>query len=471
MRSNHHVEKSILLCVAAFLSIGMASAQATAATSPISFCTSWRAQYGDSSGRSDREDWYTSQSAMDLFAQYSEYSIWWKNGSTWELVDRYSLYDYNSSLGKYCTPTRYLTVGQTYRFRQYTRLQRGNRVIYVMDSTSTISSPQREYWDYDYVVPSYSSTHYVSITQTAMSPSISLATVARQYLVLADSLGDTRQSSHIIYVEPNQTECNGDYAEDRGNSVIRVCYPSSSGIINKFVSGHEMGHALSIVIGGPFDNSYDADSLGVFSSSLSQYCKCAHLPASMNSHCLQSREYIGAASSEGFAHMVATSLYNARSSDSWFHYYKNVLLQSGTQYAPWESLGIQTHWVRSTCAPASSDFGGISAEWDWSQFFWQLWGVTANGQFNMADVVTVWSNTYETTRCCSSTSNCSSTLPKTTCEASGKTYAPFGKLWEYRSNHPSGLTYLVDTAIIQYGQGSDKFNRFYNLGSSTGVNY
>lgn len=249
-----------------------------------------------------------------------------------------------------------------------------------------------------------------------------------------------------------------------------VCVRNGSWDIGKWVGGHEIGHALAMIIGGPVSTNYDADDYGEFADSLSEYCTCNHIGGS--SHCFQSREYIGAAQGEGFAHMVSTSLFNARENGGHFGYYKNIKRTSWwTETVPvWKNLGDQQLWMKGKCEPTASEYGGLGTEWDWSQFFWQLWAHTSTGKFEMSDIATVWSGTGHTALCCSSASNCYSTT-KLSCWLQGKTWAPFGRLWDYRSAHISGLDYLVDTVRDEFGSSSPKLDRFVDLGSSTGVDY
>ena len=190
------------------------------------------------------------------------------------------------------------------------------------------------------------------------------------------------------------------------------------------------------------------------------------------SHCFQSREYIGGASGETFANFIAATLFNAREEDAWLGYYKKIYHSSTwTEYPTvWKNLGDQRKWMEDYCKPASSDFGGLGAEWDWAQFFWQLWAHPNTGRFDMSDVFTVWQDTSDTVLCCNSTSNCWSTTWGS-CLFVGGTWAGFGKLWDYRTSHPSGLDYLVDAVEDEWGFGSAKYSRFTNLGSQTGVNY
>ena len=65
----------------------------------------------------------------------------------------------------------------------------------------------------------------------------------------------------------------------------------------KFMVAHEIGHA----IGDAHAQFYDIRSNDT-AAAVSPYCKCDHLHPAQDAHCLQSREFIQHAQSEGWAH-------------------------------------------------------------------------------------------------------------------------------------------------------------------------
>jgi hypothetical protein len=165
------------------------------------------------------------------------------------------------------------------------------------------------------------------------------------------------------------------------------CYDPATGIVHlgravgayaaggysKAVIGHEMGHAVAEKLFGRFDMDYDSD-MGT-----DKWCRCDHLSRSAW-HCLQSREDVQVAQSEGFSHFYATDLFNNPSHTvAWFPYCKEWHYDGqGHGYPPPNKVqayasGSRWFWLKNHCL--EFDRG---VELDWLGFYYELHNKTSN---------------------------------------------------------------------------------------------
>jgi hypothetical protein len=136
----------------------------------------------------------------------------------------------------------------------------------------------------------------------------------------------------------------------------------------KSVIAHELGHEVSNQLYGGWAYNY--------SFTVSQVlCRCDHVPAGTQSHCMNSREQNGAARNEGFSHFYASILFNnATHTTAPFAYYKEVLEPPGVipnnvvpPPYPFDAL-LNYKWVENRCL--ASDRNG---EMDWMGFMYFLY--------------------------------------------------------------------------------------------------
>lgn len=137
--------------------------------------------------------------------------------------------------------------------------------------------------------------------------------------------------------------------------------------LRRHIVAHEFGHNISrFGMGNPFM------SYGGGDAPLSQpLCRCDHVTFANQAHCLQSRETIEVAFTEGFAHFVGTKLFNDQEESSCrFSYYKEFLTTSNTVKSPPVSVNCASpvQWMESRGCAAPNH----GTEYDWMNFLWVL---------------------------------------------------------------------------------------------------
>jgi hypothetical protein len=165
----------------------------------------------------------------------------------------------------------------------------------------------------------------------------------------------------------------------------------------KFVVAHEIGHQVQRNRWGHLLYSYTSPDPAPVA------CQCPpEIPANDNAHCLQSREEIEAAQSEGFGHFFAADgLNNTSQSDCTFVYYKAFRNNNGTVTSPPHPKSCVTiaKWLNNNCASGSTNRG---TEYDWMGFFYYLNNFTSV-PYSFAELEGVYESACEGT--CSSSSD------------------------------------------------------------------
>jgi len=153
----------------------------------------------------------------------------------------------------------------------------------------------------------------------------------------------------------------------------------------KFVVGHEIGHSVERDGTGLANNDY-THPVPTVPDSL-KLCRCDHIPtAAQRPHCLQSREYTGAAWQEGFAYFYAAKIFNdPQYSSCNIGYPKHVLypviIRGWDPYVSYPppvatSCRNAVKWRKRYCYDSNDANAGV--EWDWMTFFWNIhWPNTA----------------------------------------------------------------------------------------------
>lgn len=214
--------------------------------------------------------------------------------------------------------------------------------------------------------------------------------------------------------------------------------PNTDGTHNtqwKFVAAHEFGHLAANAAGIFFPTSYARD----WSSSdpLEQgACGCGFVSDPTDrAHCLQSRQLLGDAENEAFAHYFSANVWNtlATGSQCTFVYYKNFRTDDGTINRPpfARSCSTPVKWLENHCVAAAR-----GVEWDWLNF-WRAAATDPNST-RMNDLFNI--------------------LPRA-CGSGGC------------GSHAPSFADMVSAANAYYGPNDPRARTFNNLGNANGVNH
>jgi hypothetical protein len=429
------------------------------------YCSCWRSNFSDVDGG---EDIYTTTGDALREAQYSHVQLW-EQGN---LLDEDYMVNYESP--RYCTKYFAVYQGHSYTFVHRTTLKRDDRQIMILDDNASWEAATRyslgiySSWYLTGGAPTYNTA---SLDHATVYKQTSMAVVARKVLNRAVDLGYVNSGDDrriYINMEDENDECPGGCCYHFGGICNGntdqgitgppghvICYDRSSTSIEKFKAGHEIGHAIAHQSSsqGPMPTSYKAtNSASIFHPS-AWACQTGE-----DTHALHSREFIGAAQGEGFSHFVATTLFNNRETNGYFGYYKTARLDNSNSEAPvyWVDVTANKQHLHNFCAP--SGWTGVGTEWDWLNFFWNIWTI-GDYKWSVPDMYTIWSGTSSTTKCCSSPTSCIAPNPNGTC-LKGWEKAPFGKKW-------SSLQTTVDNS----GWSANKRDRFDAQGYDSKVQY
>lgn len=206
--------------------------------------------------------------------------------------------------------------------------------------------------------------------------------------------------------------------------------PNTDGTHNsqwRYVVGHEFGHAVQYRANAEPNGSakYDAAGGGAI-------CECGHVDDPTDrQHCLQSREFVPAASGEGFGHYFASLVFG-----SGFTYYKSFRDDSETVHAPPFTIPANTpvRWLETRCNEAER-----GVEWDWLTFQYSV--SVAPNPTRLDDLLDIYR------RACGGD-----------CSASGTTPAPT-------------FFTLRNAAMAKYGPQDARALDFEQRGLASGVNH
>jgi hypothetical protein len=215
----------------------------------------------------------------------------------------------------------------------------------------------------------------------------------------------------------------------------------------KFVIAHELGHLAQAWSSGNTAVDYK-DAPGLPSA-----CTCDRVVSSNRDHCLNSRENISTASTEGWGHFMSARLLNDTTQPCIFNYYKEIwdgvdamgLPKVKTPPAATRvSCTTPKKWRNTNCAQVET-----GTEWDWMTF---LMNVHTQGvsKLNMTELTDVWK-----LACGSATAKCNGqalTWASTTSPIAGVTAAP-----------------VDNAAKAKFGIGSMKYNHWLLTADGNGV--
>lgn len=190
----------------------------------------------------------------------------------------------------------------------------------------------------------------------------------------------------------------------------------------KYIIAHEVGHMLQnrehrglpqnhygfSASGDPVPHS---DPGALFDpEETNPICTCSHVTSANRWHCLQSIEKSSAAQAEGFAHFVASKIWNRDDLPCVFNYYKEFAApdciseecelyvpEGDSQFAqlqknipPVAVSCDEPHLWRNNFCNDNPDFG---TEIDWMAFFWRV-NMTTLNRINMREIADIYKDAF-----------------------------------------------------------------------------
>jgi hypothetical protein len=176
-------------------------------------------------------------------------------------------------------------------------------------------------------------------------------------------------------------------------------------------------------------------------------CTCQHVTTTNKEHCLQSREQSSIGIKEGFAYFWAAENWNNKSqSDCIMGFPKEVKMPilgvNWTFSPPYPANCVSPRkWKVAQCPDDST---ATATEWDWMNFFWNLY--SRNGSYNVSMI-----DLYD--------------LIHRSCSG-----YPRGKC--YPGNDSDRVTYpmMRNAAIGKWGSTSQEYENFRDWADLNGVN-
>lgn len=242
------------------------------------------------------------------------------------------------------------------------------------------------------------------------SPFARALPVMAQLLQRADILG-WPPNGHITIAINNPHKCHGTYSVGSSKFYLlqHVCffnkdkdtdlYDWDEVAARKTSIAHEMGHAIANMRGGPRKGDYTGDLADGARYNLPK--DQTHCWKKGGSHAFCTREWVGAAAKEGFAHFIAAASFNERSSTNGvFNYYGSkrwdINDSKVDRFAPTpltpDSNGQWGGYTDAYCR-APSKYKHLGSEGDWLNFFWGLWTQGGSNRFDIGEIEDVWADT------------------------------------------------------------------------------
>ena len=389
---------------------GAAEARASAApvNATVTICSTWNVQYIDSDPSEDyfnTDDW-TSRPASQAFAYVFDGSwnlYWWGN------LDGYG-----------CVSSLSLPPGNYFMFQVTEETRRADKVFHALEhgAGGGASASYAMTW---FTV--YPLSGWVYLTPWASTAQIQVAAVTGQILAMdawtTGGLGLTPNWPYTVFVNEgcdttNPAACYGapNNTPPHGGVFLGITDPGGVGEEHwKHIIGHELGHFVQDIAMGMHNRSYSDFAVS------EPTCMCNFFnPDEM--HCLQSREDIGTAQIEGFAHAFSSRIFNSSSdANGTFVYYKPFLDDGLNSNPPPQSFSTYypEHWMQNHCPDADR---GI--EMDWMSFYFNVMSLATSNPTSPQDLFSIYR------RACTGNpnSNCNNShpMPWATLDQNAKTH-------------------------------------------------
>lgn len=321
-----------------------------------------------------------------------------------------------------CTNSLALDRSQIYEFRiVFQILGKGSRHVAILPTTATgweTRDDDVEGFAQEIDFTPLIGTPVTTLTWYIHAPDIAVARaipVANDVLQKADEL-DWPSDYNLVFGFGSRKLCLG--ASDRARLAVQVdnknigndgsCFGYNchiclaTGVDEKFVIAHEIGHAIGKMNGNGTIGASNGDKTDMARYRNHDYCR------SGKTHNLHSREFEGMASAEAFAHFIATATYNDRLPTADFKFYKNTYdlwTPAGSSPASAKDpiitvnqtdplSGQEFTWVDKMCKPPVN-FPFLSAEGDWLNFFWGIYSASSDN-FTIDEINRIWERAPKT---------------------------------------------------------------------------
>ena len=400
-------------------------------------CAKWEATYIDAGYG---EDHLNSRGLNYSLARHADATVRGSGGTTvWGPMPL----DANG-----CTPTLALAVGTyTLDVKSSHLTPQGNTGL---DVTNDQGNPFQ--WSFPFsAVANFAGVRWF---QAADGRATRVNAVVSQLFVTPDP-GLTPNKTRQIRV--SNTDCNcGGACSYRSFECIGFDHPNMPGAVDntqrKVVIAHEIGHGVETLaaVSVYFDYTHLAAE---------PLCRCDHIPnPAMRTHCLQSREFVGAAWAEGFAYFFAAKLFNSPadsdcylgySKDAYvkkFVYFPNTYIYLASPPPVKVSCRGPVRWRVEQCNdPYAAPSALTGTEVDWMTFLWNIHAPNeyGNKRTSMADY-------YH--------------LKKQAC-----VLAAFTHCVDTYPNLKIDFQKFRDAASAYYGSSSIKYRHIVEMGTSHGV--
>ena len=386
------ISKIFNLCVVGMVVLLLSAfSRSAGATARVQVCATWTSQYVDVAFG---EDNFTGPGQVQRGAALTRYVLYNLTDGT----NQAGFLDING-----CAIAWYLP-NKAYRFVQATWVGNGNRHIWVNPDDGT--------WDgrvvsiyYDWISPGSlqdNAIYLAGIPLVWVSPKANIMPVAAHLVNSYSQFGFPDTLSTRVRTDIDVCTGGGAYTE----SMTKVCVTGGSQGTGyewedcttwKYTISHEFGHAVANALTNTslFAGGYDHPVNEAM-------CKCDHIgDYGPHYHCLQSREFVHTAQSEGFANFFSAAMMNARNeNDGIYVHCKPAWKYLGGAWRndvmppnAWWAFQIQPEvntdrWMQKYCYTGDNPEG---VELDWLRFFYEIW-TSGSSKFSINEMSNVWNS-------------------------------------------------------------------------------
>jgi hypothetical protein len=279
--------------------------------------------------------------------------------------------------GSGCTPS-VATPTATYTVRLFSRTGRSGKEIWAYDNEDDTTLGN---WSQNVVVNNGTGATVWAQPSVSLDYADFLAIASTALAVMPSMLA----SRYTFFINQGCGNSSGCYA---GQQIFMgTDFVGMRDVYKKYAMGHELGHGVQDMSFGLVGGGYSAGF------ETQPFCNCDHVRTDNALHCMQSRESVGAAQNEGFAHVIAARLYNIDSqTDCAYAYYKEIEDVNGNVTSPAMFLPCNARYsLNKNFCGADPNWPRTGVELDWMNFYWELMTKTANA-FSWAEFKLLYMN-------------------------------------------------------------------------------